>query len=72
MSDLPEPLVPAEVDVPRSRSAAIQAGVTRYINGRPCPNGHNAARYTLSGYCVLCQRDATRANKAAARARSAA
>lgn len=35
----------------------------------PCPGGHVAARYTLSGYCVECQRRATREQKAAAKAK---
>ncbi len=66
----PAPLVPAEV--PTTRAAAIERGAIRYFNGEPCPAGHVADRYTLSGYCVECQRQATRAQKAAARAKRGA
>jgi hypothetical protein len=69
---LPPPLVPAEVDLPRSRAAAIDAGAVRYFNGEPCPAGHFAARYTLGGYCVECQRLATRSNKADAKSKRGA
>ena len=55
--------------LPRSRSAAIEAGSVRYFTGDPCPAGHLAARYTLGGYCVVCQRAATRANRRAAKDR---
>jgi hypothetical protein len=72
MTYRPAPTVPAEVDLPRSRAAAAERGAVRYFTGQPCPQGHVAARYTLGGYCVICQRDATRANKAAIRSRRAA
>lgn len=65
----PEPVVAAEVDLPTSRAQAIEIGAVRYFNGDPCPAGHVVARYTLSGYCVECQRLATRAQKAAAKAK---
>jgi hypothetical protein len=61
----PAPLVPAEVDLPTSRRAAVDAGAVRYFNGKACPAGHVAPRYTRGGYCVECQRAATRVDKAA-------
>ena len=52
-----------------SRSKAVELGLVRYFNGEPCPHGHVAERYTLSGFCGVCQKLATRAQKAAAKAR---
>lgn len=73
MSDqLPDPLVPADVDLPASRSQAIEMGSVRYFSGEPCPAGHIGARYALNGYCVECQRLAVRANRAAAKAKRGA
>lgn len=69
MDARPAPMVPAEVDLPRSRSDAVRIGAVRYFTGEACPNGHTAPRYTLGGYCVVCQREVTRANKAAAKKR---
>ena len=66
-AELPQPLVPAEVDLPQSRAQAIARRAVRYFSGDPCPAGHVAARYTLGGYCVECQRLATKANKVAAK-----
>ena len=55
---------------PRStRADAVQAGAVRYFNGQPCPAGHIADRYTLSGYCVVCQRAANRAQKLSVKAK---
>ncbi len=69
MTDRPDPLVPAEVDLPKSRADAIKAGSVRYFSGAPCPAGHVAPRYTLGGYCVVCQRETACASKAAAKQR---
>lgn len=63
MTDKPAPLVPA------TRAEAVERGAVRYFTGEPCPQGHTAERYTLGGYCVGCQRAATKANKAAVKAR---
>lgn len=52
-----------------TRAEAVAAGAVRYFNGRPCAAGHNAERYTLSGYCVICQRLANQASKAAVKAK---
>lgn len=52
-----------------SRAAAVAAGLVRYFNGEPCPHGHVADRYTLNGYCVSCQLDATKRQKQAIKAR---
>lgn len=46
-----------------SRAEAIRAGSARYFDGRPCPSGHVAERYTMNGYCVDCQRDANRIDR---------
>lgn len=56
-------------EIPSTRARAIELGAVRYFNGHSCPSGHVVARYTLSGFCVECQRLATRAQKAAAKAR---
>ena len=40
-----------------SRKAAKQAGETTYLTGMPCPNGHVAERYTVSGGCVVCAKE---------------
>ena len=66
---LPSTLVHADVDLPTSRAVAVERGAVRYFSGQPCPTGHVAARYTLSGYCVQCQLIATRRGKQAAKAR---
>jgi hypothetical protein len=42
------------------RSTALQMGLPQYETGRPCKNGHVDARYTSSGACVVCVRDAAR------------
>jgi len=57
------------IKLPESRARAIDTGSVRYFNGQPCPAGHLAARYTLSGYCVVCQLIATKAQKVAAKAK---
>lgn len=47
------------------RSLAKAAGAKRYFNGKACPNGHIADRFTSSGRCSLCtaaQRDQFRAD----------
>jgi hypothetical protein len=65
MNDLPETLASAESCLPRTRSEAVAMRSTLYSNGEACPAGHNGARYTRNGYCVACQREATRANRVA-------
>lgn len=55
--------------LPSTRAEAIEAGAVRYFNGQPCAAGHVEPRYTLSGYCVVCQRIKTREQKQAAKAR---
>lgn len=54
-----------------SRARAIELGLVRYFNGQACPAGHVVERYTLSGYCVVCQRLATKSQKQAAKERRA-
>lgn len=46
-----------------TRAAAAAAGRTQYFTGKPCKNGHLAARYTQSGTCSTCIADATRATR---------
>lgn len=36
------------------RPEAKKSGAVRYFNGKPCPEGHVAERYTASGTCSLC------------------
>lgn len=60
LTDRPDPLVPAEVDL---RADAAAAGKRRYFSGKACPSGHVAERYTLNGYCVVCQQIACRSNR---------
>lgn len=60
MTDLPQPLVPAEVDL---RTAAAMRGHARYSDGKPCVRGHVGDRYTRNAYCVTCQKIKNRASK---------
>jgi len=53
---------------PDARMAAAVGHRNRYFTGEPCPSGHVADRYTRNGYCVDCQRELTRRNRAAVRA----
>lgn len=68
MTDLPQPLTPADCDLHSTREAASAAKAVRYFTGAPCPHGHVAERYTLNGYCVECQRQACRLNRERIRA----
>ena len=36
---------------------AKAANAKQYFNGRPCPSGHVAPRYTSNQACVVCVRD---------------
>jgi len=36
------------------RPEARAAGLIRYFNGKPCPKGHYAERYTVCGGCCAC------------------
>lgn len=65
MTDLPAPLVPAEVDL---RTAAAMRGHARYSDGKPCVHGHVGDRYTRNAYCVACQQVQNRESKARFRA----
>jgi 5-methylcytosine-specific restriction endonuclease McrA len=44
-------------DLPRIRKEALETGKKHYFTGNPCPNGHIAARFTLSRNCVVCARE---------------
>lgn len=37
-----------------TRKEALLRGEDTYRTGKPCKNGHNAKRYTLSGTCSVC------------------
>jgi Zn finger protein HypA/HybF involved in hydrogenase expression len=37
-----------------SRKEAADSGLKRFYTGRPCGYGHDSARYTASGNCVMC------------------
>jgi len=39
---------------PITRQEAIEKGLTRYFNGKPCPRGHIAERFVSSFGCVDC------------------
>ena len=41
-------------------SEAIAAGLDRYNTGKPCKWGHTEGRYTSTGQCVQCARQAAR------------
>ena len=42
--------------MPNERIKAAEAGQTRY-HGSPCRKGHGTERYTLTGVCVVCNRE---------------
>lgn len=64
----------------KTRKQAAAAGESKYFTGKPCKNDHTTYRYTTSGACAACIREAstgarvemtltdTRAAKAEARA----
>ena len=43
-----------------TRSEAQAQGLKTFNTGQPCNSGHNAARNTKSGRCIICNRDAVR------------
>jgi hypothetical protein len=47
------------------RPEANRAGLTTYYTGRTCKNGHRHERYTKTGACVICARDAATRDRAA-------
>lgn len=44
--------------MPKSRGEARLRRISRYNDGRPCEHGHDEGRYTASGRCVVCSRNA--------------
>ena len=44
-------------NMPRTRTQAIAFGAFTYFTGKPCRNGHTAARLTSSACCVQCIMD---------------
>jgi hypothetical protein len=46
------------------RPEARALGLTTYYTGRSCKNGHRHERYTKTGACVICQRDAAARDRA--------
>ena len=52
---------PIDPNMPQvSRQEAFDAGEPRYFTGEPCVQGHVAPRFTRSGHCVVCMREAWR------------
>jgi hypothetical protein len=47
-----------------SRAQAVAAGLSQYFTGKPCKAGHLAYRYSQSGTCSACIKNATRAARA--------
>lgn len=43
-----------------SRAEAKMAGAKTYYTGKPCRHGHNEARRTVNGSCVVCSRKSRR------------
>jgi hypothetical protein len=37
-----------------ARKRALASGETTYESGRPCSEGHTAARFTSNGWCTVC------------------
>lgn len=52
MADLPIALMP------KNKGEARLRGLPRYDDGKPCEMGHNEGRYTASGRCIVCSRNA--------------
>ncbi|WP_124618586.1 hypothetical protein [Burkholderia contaminans] len=50
-------------------SAARIAGSAKYFTGRPCTRGHIEPRYTVSGVCMGCQREASKIERNLPRAK---
>jgi hypothetical protein len=48
--------------MPGSRLEALERGLKKYYTGKPCAAGHVSTRWTLSGSCVQCQKDAAAKN----------
>lgn len=46
-----------------TRKAAAEKGLTTYLTGHPCPNGHNAERYTITARCIICSKEDYKARK---------
>lgn len=44
--------------LPESRTAAFSQGLRKYFTGKACINGHVEARYTATGACLGCLREA--------------
>lgn len=44
--------------LPRTRREAYEAGSRHYFTGKPCKHGHIDKRFTKTGACVECARDA--------------
>jgi hypothetical protein len=47
--------------VPLTREEAARRGLRHYWTGRPCRKGHRSDRYTSTGQCIQCAREAARA-----------
>lgn len=50
--------------MPKTKAEARLRGLPRYDDGRGCVMGHTEGRYTASGRCVVCSRNAIGKGKA--------
>ncbi|MCW8279891.1 hypothetical protein K7A42_03260 [Agrobacterium sp. InxBP2] len=50
----------AYLNLPKSRSEAVEAGETHYFTGIPCANGHVSPRRVLGCKCLECARETSR------------
>lgn len=48
----------------KTRREAAAAGERKYMTGRPCNKGHESIRYTVSGICCQCQKEAAKSYSA--------
>ena len=44
-------------ELPATRNAAMEGGLTKYWTRKPCRKGHTAARFTATGKCAECKRE---------------
>ena len=45
------------------RSTAAAWGLSKYYTGKPCKQGHNAQRYTVTANCITCSRLSRKSRK---------
>jgi len=52
--------IPQTLFSPLSYAEAVDAGLTRYLTGKPCKHGHISERVVSTRACVECERERTR------------